>query len=152
MLGSLSPITQHDDDSPNSTLRQHDATIRQHNDPPHFPISQHVPPHPTIREHDATIWRDGSLGFGRAVGGDTDTSTSMGMGHGPLKLGRVIGGVTDTSYLHRNGDGSGVLQGSGRSYKHFYLHRSGVWVSGLLQGNGRSYKHVYFYRNMRWVF
>ena len=55
-LSPISPITQHhNDDSPNSTLREHDATIRQHDDPPHSPISQNIPPHSTIREHDATI-------------------------------------------------------------------------------------------------
>ena len=55
-LSPISPITQHDnDDSPNSTLHEHNATIRQHDDPPHSPISQNVPPHSTIREHDATI-------------------------------------------------------------------------------------------------
>ena len=80
----------------------------------------------------------GEIGDGwRAMGGVTNSSTSM--GDGSLGLGRAVGGITDTSiYLHGNGVwASGVWQGSGRTYKHFYIHENGGWVSWFGQGNGR---------------
>ena len=34
-----------------TTIRDHDATMCQHDDPPHSPINQNVPPHSTICQH-----------------------------------------------------------------------------------------------------
>lgn len=52
------------------------------------------------------------MGLGRAVGGIADTSTSTGMGCGPLGFGRVVGGGTNTSTSSGTGNGS---LGSGRA-------------------------------------